>query len=404
MVQWGLLLAFGTVATVAAGCDDITAGQPGDSSGAPRLVHITVQDARGLRGNAPAIGFVQRNAVVDLLDVAPPPSCSDVDPCVGQFTIDLTAPDFSCSVSGPGSVGTCHDPLHVPAAGVPLSVPLAPYSGDAGSGMQIRIVFDKVLDNRIETVTPDPSKPPGKTNSYVLAPNLVELDGADGKEVPCVKIYDNGGSPSFTSDLMLAPFGPALVLKPKSPLAPSTTYTIRLTDPGALRDRSGNAAVAADGSPLPAPYAVTFTTEPLTRNAAASSPDFGKTPATITPNQIVQLAFWSPVDETTATVALSGPGGAVQARAFADRGSDPHGCAGALNPWLLDLAHTVGAGAMEAPADWPAGDYSLSLTIKDASGASTFSSDTLRFTVAGSADPNDPQGYQSHVTPAQCVP
>ncbi len=54
------------------------------------------------------------------------------------------------------------------------------------------------------------------------------------------------------------------------------------------------------------------------------------------------------------------------------------------------------------PADWPAGDYTLTLTIKDATGGSSASTGTLKFTVAGDSDPMDAEGYQQHVLPAQC--
>jgi hypothetical protein len=394
MVQWALLVAAG----LASACDDTTAGQPIDSTAPPRLVHLTVQDVRGLQGNAsPAVGFVQRNSVIDLLDDAPAIACSDTNPCVGQFNIDYTVPDFGCSASGAGQSGTCNDPLKVPASGVPLSVPLG-VNGDAGSGMQIRLVFDKLLDGKIVTVTVDPTKPPGKNFSYVLADGIVELDDATGAEVPSVKIYDNGGSSTFTSDLMLAPFGPAIVVKPKAPLAPATSYTIKLLDPSLLVDREGNAAVDANGNALPKPFVAKFTSEPLTANPAGSFPDFTM-PVTLKPNQIVQLAFWEPVDEATAQLVVTGPGGAVAALAYSERGSDPTMCMASQNPWLLDVAHTVAGGL---PADWPAGDYTLTLTIKDATGGSSAATGTLSFTVAGTSDPMDPEGYQQHVLPAQC--
>ena len=297
MVQWLLPVL---VLSLAA-CDD-TAGQPSEPTTPPRLSRITIQDVRALLGNpSPVTGFVQRNSVVDLLDTAAPQACSDTQPCVGQYTIDYTAPDFSCSND------VCLDPLRVPSTGVPLSVPVVPTRGDAGSGMAIRIVFDKLLGSAIETVTADPSQPPGHTLTYTLADGIAELDDASGKEVETEKIWDNSGSPTFSSDIMIAPFGPAIVLKPTMPLAPATTYTIKLPSTSKLVDREGRAAVGADGNALPASYSISFTTEVLTANPGGSFPDFSTALTKIAPNQLLQFAFWAPIDETSAMVTLTGP-------------------------------------------------------------------------------------------------
>ena len=386
MVQWLLLPVF--VLPLAA-CDD-SAGQPAEPTTPPRLTRITIQDVRALLGNpSPVTGFVQRNSVVDLLDSGAPQACSDTQPCVGQYTIDYTSPDFSCVKNA------CSDPLRVPAAGVPLSVPVVPTRGDAGSGMAIRIVFDKLLDGSIETVTSDPTKPPGQTLSYALAGGIAELDDASGAEVPTQKLYDNSGSPTFSSDIMIAPFGPAIVLKPIMPLEPATTYTIKLPAPSRLVDRSGRAAVGPDGNAFGASYSISFTTEPLTANPAGSFPDFTTSPTKIAPNQIVQFAFWEPIDETTAQVTMTGPSG-VAALAYADRGGDATMCAAV--PWLLDVVNAPGG----TPADWPAGDYTLSLTVKDASGKSSLAVAQQKLTVAGSATAMDPLDWKAHVAPAQC--
>jgi hypothetical protein len=398
MLEWRKLgLIAGAVASLAAtGCDDITAGQPAVSKDPPKLVRLTVQDQRGLGGNpSPVVGFVQRDSVVDLLDDDPPIVCSNVDPCLAQYTIDFTFPSFDCSVSEPGQVGICGDPIKLPERGVPLSVPLG--GSDAGSGMQIRLVFDKVLDNSIELVMTDPSKGPGMTNSYALREGIVELD-AGGTKVDTVNDYDGGGSSSFTADIILVPFGPAIILKPKAPLAPATTYTVKILDPGALKDKEGHQAVGKHGDALATSF--TFTTEPLTANPAASYPDFSADKVEIKPNDVLQLAFWSPLRESTAMVTLTGPGGTVATVAYLDRGADPAACADALNPFILDIAHDGGGGM---PADWAPGDYMLTLTVADdVTGGSTFSSGALAFTVTGDADPMSATGYQSHVTPGQC--
>jgi hypothetical protein len=350
---------------------------------------VTVQDARALLGNpSQSLGIVQRNSVIDLLDTGPGDKCSDINPCVGQFTIDYQTPTFSCVQN------VCSDPLRVPATGVPLSVPLG-VGGDAGSGMQVRFVFTKLIDSSIETIGPaDPSQPPGKTLTYALNDGIAEIDDASGVEVPSVKIYDNSGTSTFPSDVMIAPFGPAIVLKPKAPLLPSTKYTVKLTNPAKLVDRAGQAAVGPDGKPLGASYSISFTTEALTANPGASFPDFTLAPM-ITPIQTLQLAFWEPIDEKSAQLTVTGPAG-VAAIAYAERGSDPTMCA--PNNWILDVVNAPGG----APADWPAGAYTLALTVKDASGTSSLATGTLNFTVAGSGAAMDPQDWRSHVAPSQC--
>jgi hypothetical protein len=400
LLEWRTLgLIAGAVASFAAtGCDDISAGQPAVSKDPPRLVRLTVQDQRGLGGApSPAVGFAQRDSVVDLLDDDPPQACSYTQPCLSQYTIDFTFPKFACSVTEPGEVGVCGDPIKLPASGlIPLSVPLGT-AGDAGSGMQIRLVFDKILDNSIEEVTTDPSKGPGMTNTYKLRDGIVELD-AGGTKVDTVNDYDAGGSSTFTADIMLVPFGPAVIIKPKAPLAPDTTYTVKILDPGALKDKDGRPALGKHGDALATTF--TFKTEPLTGNAAASFPDFSADTVEIKPNDVLQFAFWSPLREATAMVTLTGPGGAVATVAYLDRGADPMACDDALNPFILDIAHDGGGGM---PADWAAGAYTLTFTVADdVTGGSTFSSGELKFTVAGDADPMSATGFQSHVTPGQC--
>jgi hypothetical protein len=386
MVQWALF----PLLLAPLGCDDITAGQPGESDTPPMLTRIVVQDARGLLGSpSPTTGFVQRNSVIDLLDTGPLQACNDVNPCNPQFNIDNTSPDVEC-VSG-----FCTDPLRAPKSGVPLSVPVLPADGDAGSGMEVRVVFDKLLNGSIEIVTSDPSKPPGMNLTYKLEDGLAELDDDTGTAVDSQNIYENGGATSFSRDLLIYPFGPAMVIKPVKPLHPATTYTVRLGNPRKLVDHEGRAAIGSNGQLLPAPYEIKFTTEALTANATASFPSFATKP-TITPNEILQFAFWEPIDETTATLTVTGPAG-VTALGYADRGGNAAACV--ANPWVLDFVNAPGG----TPADWPAGDYTATLTVTDASGKSTYTSTSLAFTVAGTAAASDPEDRAAHPTGAQCT-
>ena len=82
---------------------------------------------------------------------------------------------------------------------------------------------------------------------------------------------------------------------------------------------------------------------------------------------------------------------------YADRGGDATMCA--TDPWLLDVVNASGGAA----ADWPAGDYTLDLAVKDTSGKSPLSLTQQKFTVSGSATSMDPFDWRAHVTPAQCT-
>lgn len=378
-------LVAGTAA-VATGCDDLSSGRVSDPPGPVRLTKVLVQD-NNFVGGPPA----QRAGIVDLLDKSPPVTCSDVDPCINQFLIAQTTPPLACS--NPQG-GVCVDPLAVPPEGVPLNA----------GGTNIRLVFNKLLDNSIETVAVDANGAPLPGHPYMLVAGIVELLGPDGKPVAGSTAYwDASGSPDFTSDVIWIPFGPAIVINPGS-LDPSTKYTIRL-HPAMLRDRKGNAVADAGGAPLADPTDFTFTTEGITPNPDASYPDFTTTPTKIAPNEVLQFAFWETLDETSVTVTATGPAGFVasQIEAYADRGSDGAKCATNENDAQLDFVYTTGTGAARMPADWPAGDYTLSFTVKDTSGAAVYTSPTLHFTVAapnGGAD--DANTVANHVTPEQC--
>ncbi len=378
----------GTAGT-STGCDDTTLGHPPDPSGPPKLIKVMIEDS-GFVGGPP----LQRGAAVDLLDTGPPPACSDTDPCVNQFLIAQTVPPLDCSDP---SGGTCVDPLAVPSTGVPLN---------AGA-TYIRLVFNKLLDGSIETITLDPNGAPTGAMPYKLASGIVELlDGSGTPVAGTTAFWDNSGSPDFTSDVIWIPFGPAIVILPGS-LDPSSSYTIRI-HPEALKDRQGDPAADASGATLIDPTDLHFTTEAIAPNPDLSYPDFSAA-ATIAPNEVLQLAFWELVDETTATVTATGPAGfdPTAVEAYADRGSSPIAadCSDAENDAQLDFVYTTGTGAARAPADWPAGDYTFSFTVKDAAGKSTYTSPTLSFTVAGAdGDPaSDANTVDNHVTPEQCL-
>ena len=387
-LPWTFVLAVVVAGTAGSttGCDDTSLGHLTDPAGPPTLIKVMVQDAQFVGGPP-----VQRGAAVDLLDTAPPPMCSDTNPCINQFLIAQTVPPLDCSdIAG----GVCIDPLAVPADGVPLN---------AGA-TAIRLVFNKLLDDSIETVSVDENGAPTPGKPYALKPGIVELlDGSGAPVAGTTAFWDNSGSPEFTSDVVWLPFGPAIVITPGS-LDPQSTYTIRI-HPALLKDRQGNAAADNTGATLVDPTDLKFTTEAITANPGLSYPDFSAA-VTIAPNEVLQFAFFATVDETTATITATGPAGFDPAavEAYVDRADDPTDCAGGENDAQLDFVYTTGSGAARAPADWPAGDYTFAFTVKDSSGKTTYSSPTVMFTVAG-ADANpadDANALPNHVTPEQC--
>ncbi|HEX6836420.1 MAG TPA: Ig-like domain-containing protein, partial [Polyangia bacterium] len=341
------VIVAGTAGTTT-GCDDVTAGQPTDSSAPPQLVHALVQDARWL------VAYPNRGSSLDILDNNATRACTisckgncpanpttkqapaQLDTCINEFLVDQVAPDVHCL-----DTNVCSDPLKIPTSGVPVPgshtlIGLAPSLNDPGGGVQVRLVFDKVLDNSIESITPSGSTTPGATNSYTIVPGLVDLVDDAGKSVKSVMYYDNGGSSQFSADLELVPLGPAIVIKPTAPLDAATTYTVKILNPGAIKDREGNAAVALGGGALPA--SLGFKTEDLTpTNAGAfpsdaaggngfDFPDFTASTVNVTPNEVLQLGFFEAFAGDSATVTVKSGCAGAKPIAYSERGNDATMC------------------------------------------------------------------------------
>lgn len=406
---------------VGAGCDNVTAGQTSDTSAPPQLVHAFIQDARYI------LAFPNRASALDILDNNATRSCQIIqaatakdpalDTCINEFLVDQVAPDVHCLASG-----SCNDPIKIPSTGVPVPLGLnilgiKPDMRDPGGGLAIRLVFDKVLDNSIETVMMDPTKAPGATDTYVIMPGLVELDDGAGMPVPSVIYLDNGGSPQFSADLELVPLGPAIVIKPKTTLDAATKYTVKILNAGAIKDRSGNAAVGLGGGALPT--SLSFTTEGLTpanagafpSDAASGSgydfPDFTTGMAEVTPNEVIQVSFFEAFLGDSTTVAIKSGCTGAKPIAYSERGNDPTMCTmGEPGGYpVLDIVNSdTGMVATGQPVDWPAGPCTLTITVPDINGKSMATMD-LDFTVTGTdeTDPMvDPNIASQHVTPAQC--
>jgi hypothetical protein len=374
---WSLLLVS---ALALASCDDLTAGQTVDDPAPPRLVHVLVQDEQ-----PPPPG---RSLATDLLDTAPLVACSDQNVCPSQTASGV--PGFDCDLS----TMTCPDTLHYdPSVGVEVGTPVS------FGGVQIRLVFSKTLDPSIETVTIDNNG----VYTYKLADGIIELDGPLGK-VDTSAYWDPTGSPTYSSDPVGAfglPFGPALVLKPTSPLSPKTKYTIVLHS-SQVHDKKMQAPTdnATPPAPLPDPYKLDFVVEDL--QVLAASPDGSATSfMTAAPDDVLQLAFNAGVALASATITLTSAAGTkVPIEAWLDVGEDPTMCQ--ANDRLLDV---VAVSTPGTPTDLAEGDYVLDVEGLQDDGlrAATFSA-KLPFTVKGPDHPADDPSSVRYKDPSTGLP
>jgi hypothetical protein len=195
--------------------------------------------------------------------------------------------DFTCRDS------VCNDPLKSPATGAPLNpdieaVPAMPAmpakppmpamgctpatpamppteatEGEpAVPGVSIRIVVSKLLD--ASKITSDGTH---------LLPGVADLiDESTGQAIPLDElngIWDPGGTPDFTSDPILSPFGPAIQLSPLG-LIHSNEYTV-VIHPGLIQDRHGNPLADQNGNLLTADLKLKFTSENVAANITVGS-------------------------------------------------------------------------------------------------------------------------------------
>jgi hypothetical protein len=348
-----LALSFAAVAVV--GCGDPSHDDP---PGPVQLVRIMVQDSQP---------FGARGVAMDLLDVpgslfSTAVACNAGNPCTVPYTMQHIEPLLTC-----GQAGLCNDPL---AAGLaPLTPPETHRQGEAG-GTQLRLVFNKLLSASVKTEV------------------VLEVDDATGAPVSGLAEWDPSGAANISSDVILIPYGPALVFKPDAPFQAGATYTIKL-DTSKVTDRVGNPLADQSGALITGTYTKSFTTEglmllpktTLTNVTAAAAP-------AITPDEIVQLSFNAPAAATTACTATMG-GAPVAVKAYADGGVS---CA-ATDATLVNIVAVDGTGAA---TDWAAGSYTVSCTI-DAAGGGGSTTVAGSFTVAGTALAGDPQSRTQHV-------
>lgn len=362
----------------AAGCDD-PVGQTLEPAEAPRLQRVMAQ---------PQVRPCTHCAVTDLLNMRTPPACAVDRPCVVEFQL-MSNPLPTCQIPEGGRTGVCSDPL----AAAPVGL------GGTEDGNAIRLVFSKPLDPALNDVTMDAM---GK-RLQTLKSDIASIEDSNGVPLMTAAYYDPTGAP-MTFDALQAPFGPAIEIDLLQPLAPNTTYTIKL-DAARLVDRDGRAAADAGGATLPPTYTLEFQTEAalklqsVTPNVAAAVDAAAMKPA-IAPDNVIQLKFRRPVADpmqagSTAVVTLTTGGTPVPIQVWRDQGA-PGKCKS--NPYQLDIV-AVSAPGVPMPLD--AGMYTLQIAgVVDAVyGNALPYAGSFDFYVAGSPSASDPNAVSKFYVP-----
>ena len=365
---------------VAVGCDNGSTAQMGESSSAPpRLLRVMAQ---------PLNRSCTRCRVTDLLDTRPPPACAVDRPCPVAFQV-MKSPPPTCQLDSGATTGVCTDPL----AAAPVGL------GGADEGNAFRLVFSHLLDPALDDVSMDAS---GNTVT-TLKSGIVEIDGPQGAPLQVAAFFDPGGSAS-TFDAVVAPFGPAIEVDLVDPLAPNTTYAIKL-DSSRTVDSAGHLPADAAGVPLPSPYSLSFTTEPSLKRLKVTpdisgAADASKMTPSIAPDDVIQLLFAAPVADpmvngSTTTVTLTSGGTSIPVEVWRDQGA-PGSCKG--NSRQLDI---VAVSAPGMPAMLTAGAYTLAVSgvVDGIYGNAQPYSASFDFFVAGMPSAKDPSAASKFYIP-----
>jgi len=361
-----------TALTPLLGCDDVDVGRLTEPEGSPQVVSVFVQD-----GNRRGGRFITTDI---LLADKPLVECSYSNPCPAEYgahdletdaliTCQYTAAELMKPLDD--QKGVCNDPLH------PAIHP--PAIGVAGRGTQIRVVFNKQLNNAIDAVL----KADGQT--------VATLTDSSGAAVATTAYYDNTGVTLRVAFPFAEPAGPAIVIKPKAALFAGETYTLTL-DAAQIKDKEGNAATVK-------PYV--FTTEAL---HPYNGIDPGSLADPLDNEDVISLylnALADPTPVTTNTaVTLGGTG--VFVTVFVNENCDDDGDNSQIN-----IARTSSTGA---PLEWVDGEYTYDLTnvVKSAGPmAGKLAGDALgapftgTFTVTGTTADSD-FGFAAFTLPSQC--
>ena len=364
---------------VAANCDNTDAGQRAEPSGPPQLTRIMAQ---------PVTRACTRCRVTDLLDTGPPASCAVDRPCDVEFQV-LNNPPPSCQLAMGATTGVCSDPLAATSVGL----------GGSDEGNAFRIVFSKPLDPALNDIMKDANGNP----IPVLQTGIAQIDDPKGQPLNANAFYDPTGA-STTSDAIAVPFGPAIELDLIDPLAPNTTYTV-VFDSTRVVDRNGRSPTDVNNVPLPAQYALVFTTEPtmrllsVTPNVSGAADATKMTPS-IAPDDVIQLLFPTVVADpaasgSTAQVTLSSNGTNIPVEVWRDQGA-PGKCAG--NRYQLDI---VAVSANGVPKSLAAGQYTLTVDgiVDGMFGSAMPYSGSFTFFVTGMPNPKDASAVKNFYVP-----
>lgn len=391
---------------VSAGCSDIHTGQDKDPKGPVKLVRIMVEDD----DNVAAGGL---SYATDLLDTPDSPLTTAVacdpntKPCQLQFNLNLggASPDFSCNEM----TGKCNDPL-APTG----SITLQPADGAPGtvSGTEFRMVFNKQLDaSKIEDITNIPGQLPGSDETYKLKDNVADIIGPDGTAIAADKYWDPAGSPTQTSDVILNPYGPAIVIKPTAGLIPGASYKVVLHT-AMVTSREGDPVADQFGNVLTSDYSVAFMTGSF--SLVSSTPDVTTDPTMSTPiptDGVIQFAFNTNPGAAASVTAMPTPaipGGTIIAYPDDELDPDTMMCVPGMQN-LLDL--TLVDSTTKLPMAWPAGTYSIALTVPSTNTADTSMNFTATLnvtvdaTIATGMDAADGSSLSvaDHPVPQQCM-
>lgn len=211
-------------------CSNLDIGQERDAPGPLNVNHVILLDqTRGINpdllnddAEKRAAGQASQGRSCDFVDPCPPPVVC------GELLFQGASSGIFASF--PAAPGVCHDPENVQE--------VAP-SVDS----RIRVSFNKLLDNRVVDVAGQ------------VVPTAVTVVDSQGTLVDADEVfYDRSGSPVYTSDPNILPYGPALVFTPSAPLRPGETYTVTV-DPAVVVARNNQLP------PLPEDLRFTFTVE-----------------------------------------------------------------------------------------------------------------------------------------------
>jgi hypothetical protein len=318
-----------------AACDDITAGQTPSDPGPPVLMKLLIQD------ELPSGG---RGVATDLLEKSPMLKCDTQNPC--------PAGDKFGHPPCNQDLGMCPDPYSADETPAAIGVP-----GTQG-GDQIRLVFQKQLDPNIEVPTIPMTGPmAGMITGYTLKdPTIIGIYDSSGKEMVAQKYWDSTGA-TVTSDPIVNPFGPALVIKQKTPFLPLTMYSIRIK-PDQIKDAKGQ-ALASDVHMQPVKAQYDFTTEGFHGWGGALAID--KFQGQLDSKDVLAIKTTARFDSSTLKATVLKDGQPVETAAAPEFGTDPKGCAAAtVSPQQINIFRVKGQDRI----DWEPGNYTVSIDVQ----------------------------------------